>query len=98
MEELSLLPDDRHTGSGCVFILDDGRSRRFCGEIPRRGSSYCPQHHTLCHVGCGTTAEAQRLREVEALARAVGGRRAPIGTGPSRRFINRLEQAMRSFP
>jgi len=98
MEELSPSPATCHAEAGCVFILDDGRSRRFCGEVRRRGSSYCPSHHTLCHVGCGTTAEAQRLREVEALARAVGGRRSPSGTGPSRRFINRMEQALRNFP
>lgn len=98
MEDVSPLPADCHAGSGCVFILDDGGDRRFCGEAQRQGSSYCPQHHTLCHVACGTTAEAQRLREVEALAHAVGGRRAPSGAGPSRRFINRLEQAVRTFP
>jgi hypothetical protein len=98
MEELAPSPEDRHADSCCVFILEDGRSRRICGEVRRRGSSYCPQHHTLCHVGCGTTAEAQRLREVEALARAVGGRSAPSGVGPSRQFINRLEQAVRTLP
>jgi hypothetical protein len=97
MEQLFSSPEDYITISGCVFMLDDGQNRRFCGAAQRRGSSYCPQHHTLCHVACGTAAEAQRLREVEALARAVGGRRAR-GAGPSRRFINRLEQAVRVFP
>lgn len=97
MEELFSSPEDHRPGSGCVFMFDDGQNRRFCGEPRRRGSSYCAQHHTLCHVACGTAAEAQRLREVEALARAVGGRRAR-GAGPSRRFINRLEQAVRVFP
>jgi hypothetical protein len=98
MERVAPSPDDGDAGSGCAFILDDGRSRRFCAEVRRRGSSYCPRHHTLCHVGCGTTAEAQRLREVEALARAVGGRRAASGTEPSRQFIKRLEQTVRNSP
>jgi hypothetical protein len=99
MEELSWSPalKDRQTGSGCSYILGDDQGRHFCGQPLRPGSSYCPQHHALCHVACGTTEEAWRLREVEALAHAVGGRRAPEGGGPSRRFLNRLEHAMRIF-
>jgi len=98
MEDHLSSPEDHHTSPGCTFMIEDDQSRRFCGETLRRGSSYCPQHHALCHVACGTAAEAQRLREVEALARAVGGRRGPGGAGPSRRFIHRLEQAVRVFP
>ncbi len=99
MEELSWLSlvKDLSPGSSCAYILGNGRGRHFCGEAPRRGSPYCAQHHTLCHVAGGTTAEAQRLREVEALARAVGGRRASGGTGPSRQFINRMEQALQAY-
>lgn len=75
MEALSrsLAPEDRHAGLGCAYILDDGDSCRFCGGVPRRGSSYCPQHHALCHVASGTAEESRRLREVEELARVVGG-------------------------
>jgi hypothetical protein len=97
MEELFPSAEEHRSGSGCAFMLDDSQGRRSCGEALRRGSSYCQQHHTLCHVACGTAAEAQRLREVEALARAVGGRRGPGSAGPSRRFINRLEQVVRVF-
>lgn len=82
---------------GCAYILDGDRDRRSCGAAQRLGSSYCPEHHALCHVACGTTAEAKRLLEVEALATAVGGRRARDGAGPSRRFLRRLEQAVRTF-
>jgi len=88
---------DRLAGPGCSYILDDGDGRRFCDGVPRRGSSYCQQHHALCHVPSGTTEETRRLREVEELARVVGGRRAAEGVGPSRRFLNRLERALQSF-
>jgi hypothetical protein len=92
----SSAPEDRHAGLGCAYILDDGDSRRFCGGVPHRGSSYCPQHHALCHVASGTVEEVRRLREVEELARVVGGRRGAEGVGPSRRFLKRLERALQS--
>jgi hypothetical protein len=38
----------------------------------------------------------KRLLEVEALANAVGGRRAR-GVEPTRRFLSRLEHAVRNF-
>ena len=83
-------------GLGCAYILDDGDSCRFCDGVPRRGSPYCPQHHALCHIASGTAEEARRLREVEDLARVVGGRRGAEGVGPSRRFLKRLERAVQS--
>jgi hypothetical protein len=39
----------------------------------------------------------RRLREVEALANMVGGRRARDAGEPSRRFLKRLERAARDF-
>jgi hypothetical protein len=91
--------DSVYTGApeGCGFILDEERQRRRCGALQRPGSSYCAQHHALCHLPGGSKAEAKRLREVEALAAAVGGRRAIAGTGPTRRFLKKLEQAVRPF-
>jgi hypothetical protein len=90
--------NDRNDGApGCAYIIEEGEDRRCCGEGLRPGSSYCPPHHALCHLACGTIEEARILREVEALARAVGGRRAADGGGPSRRFLRRLEQAARAF-
>ncbi|MGH7044958.1 MAG: hypothetical protein ACREE2_01040 [Stellaceae bacterium] len=83
--------------SGCGFIFDDGGSRRCCGAERRPGSPYCPEHHALCHVAGGSMAETRRLREVEALATAVGGRRGNNGTAPSQRFLNRLRHAVREF-
>jgi len=70
---------------GCAYVVDESDGWRSCG----------PEHHALCHIACGTKAETDRLREVEALASAVGGRRARQRTEPSRQFLNRLEQAVR---
>lgn len=81
--------------SGCAYVLDDPKGRRNCGDRRRPSSSYCPHHHSLCHIVSGSKAENRRLREVEALASAVGGRRARQGIGPSRRFLERLEEAVR---
>jgi hypothetical protein len=99
MAELSRSSGSEHhlDASGCAYILDGDREGRACGAARRPGSSYCPRHHARCHAACGTTAEAKRLREVEALAGAVGGRRARDGTGPSGRFLRRLERAIRIF-
>jgi len=85
---------------GCAYILDECGNRRICGA-PCRGapgrpvSSYCAQHHALCHIASGSKAETDRLREVEALASAVGGRRSRDDDGPSRQFLKRLEHAAR---
>jgi hypothetical protein len=80
---------------GCAYILDEGDARQICG-IPRRPASpYCLRHHALCHVAYGSAGEADCLREVEALAKAVGGRRSRAGGGPSRQFLKRLERVAR---
>jgi hypothetical protein len=96
MKKLSRSPavEDR---SGCAYILDQREGCSFCGRVLRRGSSYCAQHHALCHVAFGTNEEARRLREVEELARVVGGRRAAEGVGPSPQFLKRLERVLRPF-
>lgn len=82
---------------GCAYILDEANGRRVCGTPRRQASSYCPRHHAICYISSGTNAEVERLREVEALASAVGGRRARRQAEPSRMFLKRLEQAVRSF-
>lgn len=80
---------------GCAFVVDDPEGARMCGNRRRRSSSYCPLHHSLCHIPTGSNAETKRLREVEALARVVGGRRARQAGEPSRQFLERVEQAAR---
>lgn len=99
MEELSMFerPEQHDAGAGCAYLLDEAGTPRICGAIERRGSPYCERHHTLCHLPLGSVAERNQLREVEALANAVGGRRGPDGAGPPRRFLNRLEQVVRDF-
>jgi hypothetical protein len=99
--ELSIQPQsddhDHDHGVACAYISGEKGDRRMCGAPRRLGSPYCPDHHVLCHVPCGTTEEIKRLREVEALANAVGGRRTRDAGGPSRRFLRRLENAVRGF-
>lgn len=89
--------DQQDDNSGCAYILGERSDHRRCGAPPRLGSAYCQAHHALCHVSCGTSEEVSRLREVEALANAVGGRRARNGNEPPRRFLKRLEHATRIF-
>jgi hypothetical protein len=95
---IETLSQHHHDSAGCAFIIGDNQSRRFCGQSRRLGSPYCPEHHALCHVRCGTSEETRRLREVEALASAIGGRRSRAGGGPSRQFLKRLENVVRDFP
>jgi hypothetical protein len=99
MDELSIHPHSEHYNEniGCAYISGDNGDRRNCAMPRRFGSPYCAEHHALCHVSCGTTEEFRRLLEVEALASAVGGRRAREAGEPSRRFLRRLEHAVRSF-
>jgi hypothetical protein len=94
--------EDDQDESGCAYLLDECDGRRSCGA-PRKAvapsrkaaSPYCPEHHALCHAAYGSEAEADRLREVEAIAKVVGGRRSRDTAGPSRRFLKRLEEAAR---
>jgi hypothetical protein len=96
--------EDEQVEPGCAYLLDECDGRRTCGAARKvvspsgkKASPYCPEHHALCHVAYGSEAEAGRLREVEAIAKAVGGRRSHDTAGPSRRFLKRVEQAVRGF-
>ena len=95
--ESQLLPGPRHDDFGCAFIITGGGVHQSCGKPRRAPSPYCADHHAVCHVPSGTIEENRRLREVEALANAVGGRRSRDDAKPSRRFLRRLENAMRLF-
>src|SRR5436190_287824 len=93
-----LLPavnEDFEDDFGCAYLIEEAAGQRSCGAPRRPFSSYCPQHHSLCYVVCGSKAEFDRLREVEALASAVGGRRARQQVAPTRQFLRRLEHAIR---
>lgn len=90
-------PGNEQQDTGCAYLFGNGKTAKSCALPRRLRSSYCHEHHALCHVPCGTSEEADRLREVETLARAVGGRRGWHGIGPSRPFLDRLESAVRDF-
>jgi hypothetical protein len=79
---------------GCAFILDGGGR---CGDLRRRGSVYCAHHHAACHVSGGSSGERRRLKETEALASAVGGRRGKSARAPSEHFLRRLENVARGL-
>jgi hypothetical protein len=90
--------EDLEKDRGCAYIVDEsGGDRRPCGATRQLSSSYCSHHHSLCHIVCGSKAETDRLREVEVLASAVGGRRARRREAPTRQFLKRLEQAVREL-
>jgi hypothetical protein len=81
-------------GSGCAYLIEGSDGRVACGA-PRRFALLSAPSFALLHSACGSKAEARRIREVETLASAVGGRRARQGALPSRQFLERLEQAIR---
>jgi hypothetical protein len=83
--------------TGCAYLLAREDGTRSCGLPRRPKSSYCHEHHALCHVASGTSEEASRLREVETLACVVGGRQGWRAAGPSRPFLERLKYAVRDF-
>jgi hypothetical protein len=88
---------DEYNDTGCAYLLGIDAAKRSCGLPRRPRSSYCREHHALCHLACGTSAEAARLREVETLARAIGGRQGWHGSEPSRPYLERLTHAVRAF-
>ena len=92
---LDLELEDLEKDAGCAYIVDAVDGQHPCGATRQPSSSYCPHHHSLCHILCGSKAETERLLEVEALASAVGGRRARQRAEPTRQFLKRLEQAVR---
>jgi hypothetical protein len=96
-DRLVLSPIEESDDAGCAFILETETAMRRCGLPRQPRSSYCREHHALCHLVCGTSAEADRLREVETLARAVGGRQGWHGSEPPQPFLDRLTQAVRGF-
>ena len=89
--------EDVQEDFGCAYIIGEYENRQICGAPQKPASPYCPEHHRLCHVDYGSQAEADRLREVEAIAKVVGGRRSRYGIKPSGRFLRRIERAVRGF-
>ena len=84
-------------GDGCAFVFDEGgppgQARR-CAAPCRPGSAYCPQHHARCRLPGGSAAEERQLREIEALARAVGGKQGRPARRPPPGLLRRLARTV----
>jgi len=77
---------------GCLYIIQNGHAEP-CGKRCRAGSSYCTKHHELTHFAIGSKAEAARIREINAIAKAIGARWGRGGIlGPSPREIEAIER------
>ena len=37
------------SASTCQWLHGEPTDRNFCGELVKRGSSYCPGHHDRCY-------------------------------------------------
>jgi hypothetical protein len=85
---------------GCAFVLDEenlGVTGQTCCTAPRRrGSARCDAHHALCYLRSESLAERRKLKEIEALAEAVGGRSGRPTRRPSPRFLQRMDRASRT--
>jgi hypothetical protein len=86
---------------GCAFVLDGlgGGSvcANFCNEPRQSGSAYCPAHHASCHLPNGSDAERQQMREIEALAKAVGGKQGRAARHPPAPLLRRFDRVARAF-
>src|SRR5829696_7017786 len=95
------IADDPDAQEGCAFPLDDPDSEkpaaRFCDAPRRPGSAYCAPHHASCHFASGSAAELRRLRVIEALADAAGGRLGRIAREPPPEVLRRIERLAASL-
>lgn len=62
--------------SGCCYPVDDDDRLQQCGAELQLGSSYCAEHHALCYLPRNSPLEHSRLRTIERIGEAVGGRTA----------------------
>jgi hypothetical protein len=82
---------------GCAFVLDGTDPVRLCGAPVQSGSAYCQPHHALCHLPAGSIAERRQLREIAALAKAVGGKQGRTASGPPPMLLRRLRRIEQAF-
>jgi hypothetical protein len=94
------LADDPDAEEGCAFPLDhpdwEKPAGEFCDAPRRPGSAYCAPHHAICHLAPGSAAELRRLRVIEALADAAGGRLGRIAREPPPEVLRRIERLARA--
>lgn len=80
---------------GCRFIVGINGTAQWCGKPGREDSSYCAEHHALCHVPVGSAAEAKEIRRIERMAKIVGGK-APVANAVlSDKFLRALDTKSR---
>ena len=88
-------PDD-----GCAFVLEEenraAAGQTYCAAPRRPGSAYCHAHHALCYLPSESLAERRKLKEIEALAEAAGGRSGRPARRPPSRFLRRMDRASRA--
>jgi len=68
----------RFGGLGCRYLVDD-RLHQF-GAQEKHGSSYCPGHHALCYLPPDSLLERRRIRQIDRIGEAIGGRQAGKNT------------------
>jgi hypothetical protein len=83
---------------GCAYLFDGAGGRAIrCGCERQPGSSYCGEHHALCHLPPGSAAERREIERVEALATIVGGRGSRPSRDPPPAVLRRLDRLSRLF-
>jgi hypothetical protein len=94
MAVATLFPAQREAEErGCAFIVGAGTPPPVrCGASRQAGSSYCPRHHALCHLPAGSAVERRKLRELEGLARAAGGRTGGHARHPPPAILRRFDR------
>lgn len=92
---------DARGEAGCRFVLNGAIKGsailNFCDAPRHPGSSYCPRHDALCRLPNGSAAEARKLREIEALATAAGGRQPRAARLPAEAQLRRLDRRARAL-
>jgi hypothetical protein len=93
--------DSAGIDGGCAFVLDAPGGGpgpvNFCNAPLRPGSAYCTPHHACCHLPNGSAAERRQLREIEALAKAVGGTQGRAARHPPAHLLRRFDRVARAF-
>lgn len=91
---------DRPEEAGCAFVIEEAGANAervtFCEARRQPGSAYCPLHHARCRLAGGSAGEQRQLREIEALAAAVGGKQGRSMRRPPAGLLRRLDRVTRA--
>src|SRR3954447_20185977 len=90
------MPNRSRMKAAPSFSTETAARQRDKPAAPRRaGSAYCPIHHALCYLLPESLAERRKLKEIEALAGAVGGKSGRPARRPPPRFLDRMDRVSR---